>query len=87
MMGYINFLCNILIVWGLILTIGVPLIFGYFVVGFRDGDERTVVLSVIGVCSLLVSVVILEVIVETISCIFILYLLDKDLTLRRLIAK
>lgn len=58
-----NLVCNFLIIWGLVLTVGVPLIFGYFIVGFTERDEKNVILSTIGACSLLISIIVLEVIV------------------------
>lgn len=42
--------------------------------------------AVVGVCSMLVSNVIFTIIVEAVSCIFIYYSLDKDLSERALIS-
>jgi hypothetical protein len=50
------------------------------------GNEITEAVTLVGICSLLISVVVLPVIVESTSCCFLYYVMDKDFEERGLIA-
>lgn len=83
-----NLICGFLMAWGLVLTVGVPSIIAFLLVEpltLIGYDEKFTIIFVVAACSLLVSIILLQVVTESVSCSFILYLFDKDLMGRKLI--
>lgn len=89
-MSITNLICNFLVLWGLILSVGIPCLVTYGLLSTKtditDNDKSTAIILV-AVCSILVSTVIFQIIVESVSCIFIYYSMDKDMLERSLITE
>lgn len=65
LMSITNIICNFLVLWGLIITIGIPSILSYLMIraSTSDGGEQGAVVGIVAVCSMLISMVVFEIIV------------------------
>lgn len=85
MLQITSIICNFLILWGLILSVGVPCILSYLLMRDKPAEDIGPVIALVAVLSLLLSMVVFELIVESVGCIFIFYSLDKQFIERGLI--
>lgn len=84
-----NLICNFLVLWGLIISVGIPCIVSYLLIcGVTTSDQdnqRLAIVGIVALCSTLISTVIFEILVESVCCIFIYYAIDKSFMDRGLI--
>jgi len=88
LMNITNIICGFLVWWGLILTIGIPMILTFLIMEatYDHKDDIGPIIAIVAVCALLIGTVVFEIIVESVSCIFIYFAIDKSFIERGLIA-
>ena len=89
-MSITNMICNFLVLWGLIISVGIPCLVTYGLMSTKSDvadDEVSTAIILVAICSVLLSTVVFEIIVESVSCIFIYYSMDKDMIERGLITQ
>lgn len=74
-----NIICNFLVFWGIALSAGLPaLLSGFLMNGRTDNDdEKMNVILIVVFLSLMVSLLIYQIIIESVGCLFIFYSMDK----------
>lgn len=80
MLQVTNIICNFLVLWGLIVSVGIPCIISYFWMKAKDTDpnDQGAVIGLVAVLSMLLSMIVYEIIVESVGCIFIFYSMDRQ---------
>lgn len=82
-----NVICSFLFIWGLILTIGIPVILTILIMGrlHENSQDAGAIGILVGVSALLIGTVVFGIIVESVSCIFVFFSMDKRFLKRKLI--
>ena len=78
MLQITSMISNFLVFWGLLISVGIPSLLAYFLMTGKAEDDQLGVVGLVAVLSILMSMVIFEVIVESVGCIFIFYSLDRQ---------
>jgi hypothetical protein len=70
---------NLLVFWGVIVSVGIPCVVAYLWVGLKDSTKNDVgwVLAIVAFGSVMISGMILSILVESVSSVFIFYCFDK----------
>lgn len=70
---------NLLVFWGVIISVGIPCILAYLWVGLNDQtkDDAPLVILIVALASIMISGMIFSVLVESVSSVFVFYCFDR----------
>jgi hypothetical protein len=63
--------------WGIIVSVGIPALIAYFLMSGQDSDDVGAVMGIVILMSMMTSLMIFEILVESVGCIFIFYAIDR----------
>lgn len=74
-----NLICNFLILWGMAIAAGIPLVIASFMIDSRNlsSDDTASVFTIVAILTIMVSTMIYQILVESVGCLFIFYAMDK----------